>query len=97
MKVLKTKESLARLIDSKTKEMLELEKEIETLKQEQSRLKSLDVKDKLSKRLVKFESHIKSLISHIDKFNANRSSQIFDLLIEESHLSIIDVESGKKL
>lgn len=97
MKVLKTKDYLARLIDSKTKEMLELEKEIEALKQEQSSLKSLDAKDKLSKRLVKFESHIKSLISHINKFNAKHSSQIFDLLIEESHLSIIDVESGKKL
>lgn len=52
MKVLKTKESLTKLIESKSKEMTDLSKEIEGLKFELSTLEKLDLKDKLSKRLI---------------------------------------------
>lgn len=97
MKVLKTKESLTRLIESKSKEMTDLSKEIEDLKHELSTLEKLDLKDKLSKRLIQFEDLIKSLIEHIEDFNSKRPRRVFELLIEEDHLSIVDIDSNKKV
>lgn len=97
MKVLKTKESLTKLIESKSKEMTDLSKEIEGLKFELSTLEKLDLKDKLSKRLIQFEDLIKSLIEHIEDFNSKRPRRVFELLIEEDHLSIVDLESNKKV
>lgn len=97
MKVLKTKESLTKLIESKSKEMTDLSKEIEGLKFELSTLEKLDLKDKLSKRLIQFEDLIKSLIEHIEDFNSKRPRRVFELLIEEDHLSIVDLQSNKKV
>ena len=97
MKTLKTKESLSRLIESKSKEMTDLSKEIEDLKYELSTLEKLDIRDKLSKRVAQFEDLIKSLIEHIEDFNSKRPCRVFELLIEEDYLSIVDVESNKKV
>ena len=97
MKTLKTKESLTKLIESKSKEMTDLSKEIEDLKHELSTLEKLDLKDKLSKRIIQFEDKIKSLIEHIEDFNSKRPRRVFELLIEEDYLSIVDIESGKKV
>ena len=97
MKTLKTKESLSRLIESKSKEMTDLSKEIEDLKHELSALEKLDIKDKLSRRLVQFDDLIKSLIEHIEDFNSKRLRMIFELLIESDYLSIVDIESNKKV
>ena len=83
MKVLKTKESLTRLIESKSKEMTDLSRELEDLKRELSTLEKLDLKDRLSKRLIQFEDLIKSLIEHIEDFNSKRPRRVFELLIEE--------------
>lgn len=97
MKVLKTKESLTRLIESKSKEMTDLSRELEDLKRELSTLEKLDLKDRLSKRLIQFEDLIKSLIEHIEDFNSKRPRRVFELLIEEDHLSIVDLQSNKKV
>ena len=97
MKVLKTKDSLKKLIESKSKEMTDLSKEIDDLKHELSTVEKLDLKDKLSKRLIQFEDLIKSLIEHIEDFNSKRPRRVFELLIEEDHLSIVDLESNKKV
>lgn len=97
MKVLKTKDSLKNLIESKSKEMTDLSKEIEGLKLELSTLEKLDLKDKLSKRLIQFEDLIKSLIEHIEDFNSKRPRRVFELLIEEDRLSIVDLQSNKKV
>lgn len=96
MKVLKTKESLTKLIESKSKEMTNLSKEIEDLKHELSTLEKLDLKDKLSKRVAQFEDLIRLLIENIEIFNSKRLRMIFELMIEEDYLSIADIESGKK-
>ena len=77
--------------------MTDLSKEIEDLKQELLVLEQLDLKDKLSRRLVQFEDLIKSLIDHIESFNSKRLRIIFELLIEKDYLSIVDVESNKKV
>lgn len=97
MKVLKTKDSLKKLISSKTQELSSLEQELADLKHELSTLEKLDLKDKLSKRLIKLEEKIKTLIEHIEDFNSKRLRMIFELLIEEDYLSIVDIESNKKV
>lgn len=97
MKVLKTKDSLKKLISSKTQELSSLEQELADLKQELSTLEKLDLKDKLSKRLIQFEDLIKSLIEHIEDFNSKRPRRVFELLIEEDYLSIVDLQSNKKV
>ena len=97
MKVLKTKESLTKLIESKSKKMTDLSKEIEDLKHELSTLEKLDIQDKLSKRATQFKDLIRLLIENIEIFNSKRLRMIFELLIEEDYLSIVDIESGKKV
>ena len=97
MKTLKTKESLSRLIESKSKEMTDLSKEIEDLKYELSTIEKLDIQDKLSKRVSQFKDLIRLLIENIEIFNSKRLRMIFELLIEEDYLSIVDVESNKKV
>lgn len=94
---MRSKATLNKLIESKSKEMTDLAKEIEDLRYELSTLEKLDFKDKLSKRLIKFEEKIKTLIEHIEDFNSTRRRMIFELLIEEDYLSIVDVESNKKV
>lgn len=94
---MRSKAALNKLIESKSKEMTDLAKEIEDLKHELSILEKLDIQDKLSKRLIKFEEKIKTLIEHIEDFNSKRPCRVFELLIEEDHLSIVDVESNKKV
>jgi len=97
MKVLKTKESLTKLIESKSKKMTDLSKEIEDLKHELSTLEKLDIQDKLSKRATQFKDLIRLLIENIEIFNSKRLRMIFELLIEEDYLSIVDIESNKKV
>ena len=97
MKVLKTKDSLKKLIASKTQELSSLEQELADLKNELSTLEKLDLKDRLSKRVIQFEDLIKSLIEHIEDFNSKRPRRVFELLIEEDHLSIVDLQSNKKV
>ena len=94
---MRSKATLNKLIESKSKEMTDLAKEIEDLKHELSILEKLDIQDKLSKRLIKFEEKIKTLIEHIEDFNSKRLRMIFELLIEEDYLSIVDIESNKKV
>lgn len=94
---MRSKDALNNLIESKSKEMTDLAKEIEDLKHELSTLEKLDIQDKLSKRLIKFEEKIKTLIEHIEDFNSKRPCRVFELLIEEDHLSIVDIESNKKV
>ena len=94
---MRSKATLNKLIESKSKEMTDLSKEIEDLKYELSTLEKLDIRDKLSKRLIKFEEKIKTLIEHIEDFNSKRLRMIFELLIEEDYLSIVDIESNKKV
>ena len=94
---MRSKATLNKRIESKSKEMTDLAKEIEDLKHELSILEKLDIQDKLSKRLIKFEEKIKTLIEHIEDFNSERLRMIFELLIEEDYLSIVDVESNKKV
>ena len=94
---MRSKATLNKRIESKSKEMTDLAKEIEDLKHELSILEKLDIQDKLSKRLIKFEEKIKTLIEHIEDFNSKRLRMIFELLIEEDHLSIVDIESNKKV
>lgn len=94
---MRSKATLNNLIESKSKEMTDLAKEIEDLKHELSTIEKLDFKDKLSKRLIKFEEKIKTLIKHIEDFNSKRPRRVFELLIEEDHLSIVDIESNKKV
>lgn len=94
---MRSKSTLNKLIESKSKEMTDLAKEIEDLKYELSTLEKLDFKDKLSKRLIKFEEKIKTLIERIEDFNSKRSRRVFELLTEEDHLSIVDIESNKKV
>ena len=94
---MRSKATLNKLIESKSKEMTDLSKEIEDLKHELSILEKLDIQDKLSKRLIKFEEKIKTLIEHIEDFNSKRLRMIFELLIEEDYLSIVDIESNKKV
>lgn len=94
---MRSKATLNKLIESKSKEMTDLAKEIEDLKYELSTLEKLDFKDKLSKRLIKFEEKIKTLIERIEDFNSKRLCRVFELLIEEDHLSIVDIESNKKV
>lgn len=94
---MRSKATLNKRIESKSKEMTDLAKEIEDLKHELSILEKLDIQDKLSKRLIKFEEKIKTLIEHIEDFNSKRLRMIFELLIEEDHLSIVDIESSKKV
>lgn len=97
MRVLKTKESLTKLIESKSKKMTDLSKEIEDLKHDLSTLEKLDIQDKLSKRATQFKDLIRLLIENIEIFNSKRLRMIFELLIEEDYLSIVDIESGKKV
>lgn len=97
MKVLKTKDSLKKLIASKTQELSSLEQELADLKHELSTLEKLDLKDRLSKRIIQFEDLIRLLIENIEIFNSKRLRMIFELLIEEDYLSIVDIESGKKV
>ena len=97
MKVLKTKDSLKKLIGSKTQELSSLEQELADLKNELSTLEKLDLKDRLSKRVIQFEDKIKSLIEHIEDFNSKRPRRVLELLIEEDHLSIVDLQSNKKV
>lgn len=94
---MRSKATLNKRIESKSKEMTDLAKEIEDLKHELSILEKLDIQDKLSKRLIKFEEKIKTLIEHIEDFNSKRLRMIFELLIEEDYLSIVDIESNKKV
>lgn len=94
---MRSKATLNKLIESKSKEMTDLSKEIEDLKYELSTLEKLDIQDKLSKRLIKFEEKIKTLIENIEIFNSKRPCRVFELLIEEDHLSIVDIESNKKV
>lgn len=94
---MRSKATLNKRIESKSKEMTDLAEEIEDLKHELSILEKLDIQDKLSKRLIKFEEKIKTLIEHIEDFNSKRLRMIFELLIEEDHLSIVDIESNKKV
>ena len=94
---MRSKATLNKLIESKSKEMTDLSKEIEDLKYELSTIEKLDIQDKLSKRLIKFEDKIKTLIEHIEDFNSKRPCRVFELLIEEDHLSIVDIESNKKV
>ena len=94
---MRSKATLNKRIESKSKEMTDLAKEIEDLKHELSILEKLDIQDKLSKRLIKLEEKIKTLIEHIEDFNSKRLRMIFELLIEEDYLSIVDIESNKKV
>lgn len=94
---MRSKATLNKRIESKSKEMTDLAKEIEDLKHELSILEKLDIQDKLFKRLIKFEEKIKTLIEHIEDFNSKRLRMIFELLIEEDYLSIVDIESNKKV
>ncbi len=77
--------------------MTDLAKEIDDLKHELSILEKLDIKDRLSKRVIQFEDLIKSLIEHIESFISKRPRRVFELLIEEDHLSIVDLQSNKKV
>ena len=94
---MRSKATLIKRIESKSEEMTDLAKEIEDLKHELSILEKLDIQDKLSKRLIKLEEKIKTLIEHIEDFNSKRLRMIFELLIEEDYLSIVDIESNKKV
>ena len=78
MKVLKTKDSLKKLIASKTQELSSLEQELADLKNELSTLEKLDLKDRLSKRVIQFEDLIKSLIEHIEDFNSKRPRRVLN-------------------
>ena len=94
---MRSKAALNNLIESKSKEMTDLAKEIEDLKYELSTLEKLDMQDKLFKRVAQFEDLIKSLVEHIEDFNSKRLSTIFELTIDEDYISIVDVKSGKKV
>ncbi len=94
---MRSEAALNKLIESKSQEMTDLAKEIDDLKHELSILEKLDIKDRLSKRIIQFEDLIKSLIEHIGDFNSRRLRTIFELLIEEDHLSIVDLQSNKKV
>ena len=94
---MRSKAALNKLIESKSKEMTDLAKEIEDLKYELSTLEKLDIQDKLFKRVAQFEDLIKSLVEHIEDFNSKRLSTIFELTIDEDYISIVDVKSGKKV
>lgn len=94
---MRSKATLNKLIESKSKEMTDLSKEIEDLKYELSTIEKLDIQDKLSKRVSQFKDLIRLLIENIEIFNSKRLRMIFELLIEEDYLSIVDVESNKKV
>lgn len=94
---MRSKDTLNHLIESKSKEMTDLAKEIEDLKYELSTFEKLDMQDKLFKRVAQFEDLIKSLIEYIEDFNSKRLSTIFELTIDEDYISIVDVESSKKV
>lgn len=94
---MRSKATLNKLIESKSKEMTDLSKEIEDLKYELSTIEKLDIQDKLSKRVSQFKDLIRLLIENIEIFNSKRLHTIFELLIEEDYLSIVDVESDKKV
>lgn len=94
---MRSKATLNKLIESKSKEMTDLSKEIEDLKYELSTIEKLDIQDKLSKRVTQFKDLIRLLIENIEIFNSKRPRRVFELLIEEDYLSIVDIESGKKV
>lgn len=94
---MRSKATLNKLIESKSKEMTDLSKEIEDLKYELSTIEKLGIQDKLSKRVSQFKDLIRLLIENIEIFNSKRLRMIFELLIEEDYLSIVDVESNKKV
>lgn len=97
MKVLKTKDSLKTLIESKTKEISTLEQELADLKLALSEQERSEISFKLVERLKKFEDLISDLRSHISDFNKLRRRIIFELTVDEENISILDIESGKKV
>ena len=94
---MRSKATLNKLINSKSAELADLEREIADLKFELSEQERSESLFKVTERLKKFEDLITGLRRRIVDFNTFRSKTIFKLTIDEEFISIVDVESGKKV
>ncbi len=94
---MRSKATLNKLISSKSAELADLEREIADLKFELAEQERSDVSFKVLKRLKKFEDLITDLRKRIVDFNTLRHKTIFKLMIDEDYISIVDVESSKKV
>lgn len=94
---MRSKATLNKLISSKSAELADLELEIADLKFELAEQERSDVSFKVLKRLKKFEDLITDLRKRIVDFNTLRHKTIFKLMIDEDYISIVDVESSKKV
>ena len=94
---MRSKATLNKLIISKSAELADLEREIADLKFELAEQERSESSFKVTERLKKFEDLITDLRKHIVDFNTFRSKTIFKLTIDEEFISIVDVESGKKV
>ena len=94
---MRSKATLNKLISSKSAEPADLEREIADLKFELAEQERSDVSFKVLKRLKRFEDLITDLRKRIVDFNTLRHKTIFKLMIDEDYISIVDVESSKKV
>lgn len=94
---MRSKATLNELINSKSAELADLEREIADLKLELEEQERSEISLKVIERLKKFEDLITDLRRSIIDFNLFRSKTIFKLTIDEEYMSIVDFESGKKV
>lgn len=94
---MRSKATLNKLINSKSAELADLEREIADLKFELAEQERSEASFKLNERLKKFEDLITDLRKFLADFNTFRSKAIFKLEIDEDYISIVDVKSGKKV
>lgn len=94
---MRSKATLNKLISSKSMELADLERELADLKFELVEQERSEVSFKVVKRLKKFEDLIVNLRERISDFNTIRHKTIFKLTIDEDYISIVDVESSKKV